>query len=315
MIFSIAAKTEKGLKRLSNEDNLYVNGQYLQSPDDSFDFSVTTHDRGIFAVCDGMGGESRGDFASHCAVSTLGRYSDRILCIDNEAQLNAVDEYIQDVNAALCSESKKNGVRIGSTLAMLCLKDDMANAYNIGDSRIYLFRENRLVQLSLDHTATQQKVNLGIIKESEALYDSDRNKLTQHFGVFEDEFILEAHIASAEIQAGDVFLICSDGLTDMLKKDEIASILNGNIDPKKISDVLMQTALENGGNDNISVIVIGALHNAYPPSPLNVEKGVANQNLAEPFAYGRIKKACDKWQVVTQKFCCRERWIHTWLMI
>ena len=141
---------------------------------------------------------------------------------------------------------------------MLCVKNGVADLYNVGDSRIYLLRNGVLTQLSKDHTIVQQKLDLGAIAAEQAASDSGRHKLTQHLGIFESEMLIEAHHIQKQVQPDDVFLLCSDGLTDMVSDKAICQILIIAKSCDEAAEKLLEAALENGGKDNVSVIVVNA---------------------------------------------------------
>ena len=130
---------------------------------------------------------------------------------------------------------------MGSTVAALYIDKNTAVCCNLGDSRVYLLREGHLRQMS---TETARK---GSIK----------HRLTQHLGIFSDEFVIEPFISeNIELQDNDLFLLCSDGLTDMLGDKEIKEILEQELDPKSTSETLVNAALNNGGIDNVTALVI-----------------------------------------------------------
>ena len=149
-------------------------------------------------------------------------------------------------------ELKKNSFGVGSKAA-LYIDEGRAVACNIGDSRIYMMRSGMLQQISKDHTIVQQMVDSGAITKEEARTHKRRHILSQNIGIFPDELIIEPHFAEPiELKEGDVFPLCSDGLTDMVSDDVIRTILANNED----AEGLVAAALENGGRDNVTVIVI-----------------------------------------------------------
>jgi serine/threonine protein phosphatase PrpC len=200
-----------------------------------------------------MGGEEYGELASLTAVSVLGDFSR-----DFDAR---ADEYIRRANEIICDAIEKNGgMRIGTTMAVLSVSGRTARAYNIGDSRIYFMRDGVLRQISLDHTQVQRLINQGIITPEKAKTHPERHKLTQHLGIFPEEMIIEAYKAEPiEVQPGDIFLLCSDGLTDMVEDADIAAILAACGSPEEKSSALIAAALNNGGRDNVTALVVNAV--------------------------------------------------------
>lgn len=149
--------------------------------------------------------------------------------------------------AVVRNANDRHTTRMGATLAMLYFTSHRYYICNLGDSRIYQLRKNKLTQLSEDHVEKLQ------------LYDRNGNPrkapLTQHLGIDPNEMVIEPHIANGWIRHGDQYLLCSDGLTDMLSDEEILNIMNR---PQKTSEhvgCLIEAALEKGGKDNITVIL------------------------------------------------------------
>lgn len=247
------AVTNVGNVRENNEDNLYINKKFKKDISTLNEYYEDKNIRKqyLYAVCDGMGGEELGELASMIAVKTLALYQKTDI-------KSTIMNYIQEANKLICDEIKKNdGVRIGTTLALLYINDGKAIAYNIGDSRVYLFRKNKLIQLSEDHTQTQRLVTMGLLKKSAAANHKDKHKLTQHLGIFPDELIIEPYVSQEiNIKRDDIFLLCSDGLTDMVSDDDIADILS---DKQKgvenLANKLIEKTLENGGKDNVTVVL------------------------------------------------------------
>ena len=246
-----AAGTHVGKIRSNNEDNYFLNGIYKKDICENIrcDESKEQKKRNIYAVCDGVGGEDAGERASLLAVETL-----------SEHEREDILKYIENANKNICCEIKKQkGIRMGSTLALLTVEGNKAETYNVGDSRIYIFREGQLKQLSKDHTRAQQMVDAGMLSRDRIKMSRERHVITQHLGIFPQEFILSPYvIKNILIKPGDVFLLCSDGLTDMLEDDEIKRILLDCKDdlPSVAVNNLIVRSLDKGGKDNITVVVV-----------------------------------------------------------
>ena len=134
---------------------------------------------------------------------------------------------------------------------------DKAKIYNVGDSRVYIQKNNVLKQISLDDSFAQRLFRLGVISAEEAKVHKDRNKLVQHLGIDENELIIEPHISEEiEIYPVDKILLCSDGLTDMVTDERINQILMSGETIDHKSEELLCEALTNGGRDNISIILL-----------------------------------------------------------
>jgi len=246
--------THVGLVRKSNEDNYYVNGKYKSLGGGAAEGYADRVQRNsyVYAVCDGMGGESFGELASMIAVKTLAVYQDTDI-------RNTILEYVKRANMYICKEMDKfNGARIGTTLALLYINENRATAFNIGDSRVYLLRKGDLFLMTEDHTEAQRMVDIGMISEEEAETHPARSKLTQHLGIYPDEMIIEPYISQeVKLKKNDVLLLCSDGLTDMVDADELREILSmENCNTSEIAKELAATAQAYGGRDNTTAIVI-----------------------------------------------------------
>lgn len=245
------AITNIGRVRQNNEDNFYLCGQYrtdVDMPNMTCTFS-TPKSSYLFSVCDGMGGEEYGELASLIAVRLLDEYADNFS--------ETINEYIDKANGAICAEiSSHGGKRIGTTFAALELTDGKARAFNIGDSRIYLIRDNEVSQISEDHTQVQMLVTQGFVSAGDAKKHPARHVLTQHLGIFPDEMTLEPFCAEAiELKNGDIFLLCSDGLTDTLSDDDLLGIINADGDLESKANALIESALNTGSRDNITAVL------------------------------------------------------------
>jgi protein phosphatase len=241
-----------GRIRAENQDNFFLNGVCRENITDSsiFRHGNQSPGRGVYAVADGMGGEAHGAVAALAAVQSMG-------CRDFFRDTGAMPRYLLEVNNAICGLIEANGGgRIGSTFAGLCISGKIAALTNIGDSRAYRLRKRELEQLSKDHTAVRQMVELGVITPEAALTHPGRHKLTQHLGIFPSEMLIEPYTVSTRIKSGDIFLLCSDGLTDMLKDDEIKSVLMTNAPAEIKAETLFERAMINGGKDNITILLV-----------------------------------------------------------
>ena len=236
-----------GKVRKNNEDNFYFDGRCLEAENEGLKNPAYIEEpirRGLcYAVFDGMGGENFGEIASFSAARqlqqserTLGdyliperKYLYRLSLSLNEAVLQAKRE--------LCTD------RMGTTMVALYFSGRYVYVCNIGDSRAYRLRDGEFMQISVDHLAS--------------LPENSRRKapLTQHLGIDPEDMIIEPYIAKGRIKSGDVYLLCSDGLTDMLSNLEISCLLHDYPDLDECASRLIQAALEKGGRDNITVIV------------------------------------------------------------
>lgn len=253
MEYSCSVICDVGCVRKNNEDNCYINGVFRHDVDKKhFEYSCELdNEKLLVAVFDGMGGEEDGELASLEAAKQLEKYQE-------SSFEDITSEFIQQANNAICNmmDVMDKG-RMGSTLAIVDLHKESFSLCNIGDSPVYLFREGQLEQLSMDHNEAQNLYELGLITKDEVKTDKHKNCLTQHLGIYEDELVIEPFVlTNQKIQDKDIILICSDGLTDMVSERDIAKIIGQDKIAKDIVDELVNTALQNGGRDNITVIVI-----------------------------------------------------------
>lgn len=259
MRLEAAVHTHVGLLRENNEDNFFLNGTLRQNLQQK---TAQLHHRGsdksaLFAVADGMGGEENGELAALVTVQNLRGCS--IAEVRRQSQ-----QSIGTTNALICDEIRSSGRRMGSTLAALYIDGRSAICCNVGDSRVYLFRQDRLEQLSIDHTQVQQMVRSGLITPQEARTHKRRHVLTQNIGIFPEEMELEpAYSRTVRLQAGDLFLLCSDGLTDMADDERIAAVLRDGGTPEFMAGKLVQLALELGGRDNVTVLLVRVCRKSF----------------------------------------------------
>lgn len=240
-----ACKSVIGCVRSNNEDNYYFNSQYL-SKDNTGDREVkkmyfNNKQQAIAAVFDGMGGESNGEVASFLGASTLGNYL-KSKNIDTFSWQN----YIERANNVICNEM--SNIRMGTTIAGVYFNEENMEICNLGDSKIFGLINNKLIQLSVDHTDKKIKDKLQIEKIKSY-------KLTQHLGIKKTEMVLEPYIKKIDYSMFDSILVCSDGLTDMVSASEIENILNLDISVSNKVDKLISIALNNGGYDNITIMI------------------------------------------------------------
>lgn len=252
-MISAAVVSDAGKVRINNEDNYYLNGKYrddntIKSSRDSLSGNCNSS---LFAVCDGMGGEEHGEIASLIAVQNL---SD----MNGDRNRKEITDGLLRINRNIDIKRRELGCHnMGCTIAALHINGSKALAYNVGDSRVYLFREGKLKQLSQDHNETSNLVSGGIVSEEAAKKDPGFHVLIQYLGVPEDEFIIEPHFSDdIKIRDGDKFLICSDGVTDMLSEDMISEIMKQDSTPDVIAENMISASLKQGGRDNITALVI-----------------------------------------------------------
>jgi serine/threonine protein phosphatase PrpC len=240
--FTAAAATDRGRKRPTNED--------------AFGFSI---ENGVYLVCDGMGGAAAGEIASSIAVDELLRLLGRSTP-DGLGQASTqvlAAEAIAAANEAIFSRSQRNHKLsgMGTTLVGLLASEDRLLVLNVGDSRCYRLRDRRLEQLTLDHSLVEEQVRLGKMTRAEALRSPLRNVITRALGT---QSRVTADILELDPMPGDVFLLCSDGLTRELDDSTIETFLNKTSDLEDGCGRLIEAAKKAGGHDNITCILVRA---------------------------------------------------------
>jgi serine/threonine protein phosphatase PrpC len=237
------SKSDRGLLRENNEDSFYVNDKL-----------------GVYVLADGMGGHDGGEIASNIVVQTLGknlsislqhRQENDIEQIVNKALYEANEEII------LLKKEHVELMNMGTTVVLLVFFDDIAYYSHLGDSRAYHYskEEDKLIQLTTDDSLVMEMVKRGDISKDQLRTHSLRNIVTRYLGMSD----LALHdIRHCDFGKRDCIILCSDGLTNMIDERDILATLNANISmgPQYACDSLVYEANNNGGHDNITVIVI-----------------------------------------------------------
>lgn len=235
-----------GKIRNNNEDNFWCCGDSLEAQNQGMSHIRSGYmkqsEYPLLAVFDGMGGESCGEMAAFLAAEACGEYFKTAkdgIRNDPEEFLN---EICESMNQAICDYGRTNKINsMGTTAALLAFAEDAVYSCNLGDSRIYKSDREKFYQISQDHVLGRSLFG--------------KAPLTQYLGMEEENLQLEPSISRQEIKIGDRFLLCSDGITDMLSDGEIADILSRDIPVAKTVEILVDRALKKGGRDNITVVL------------------------------------------------------------
>lgn len=202
----------------------------------------------LFAVADGMGGHEAGEIASEITVNTLAELAPSHL--DAEGLTAAVEAANYNVMKAPRQGIGRNGM--GTTLTAAMLEGERLLIAQVGDSRAYLLHKGHLQQITRDHSLMADLIESGQITPEEAKYHPNRSVITRAIG---SDINMRPDIYELNVSAGDRVLICSDGLSSMVSNHAIEAIMRRQDEPQRCADELVQTALENGGADNVTVIV------------------------------------------------------------
>lgn len=243
-----ALLSDRGSVRKKNED--YI---------DNLKVSDGSH---LFVLADGMGGHNKGEVASETAVETViqyfQKYSQVIETLCREGDIENTKEFLQrsidhanDKVYQLAKEEDKKGM--GTTLVLTYLMNKKALIANVGDSRAYLYRGGKIGQLTIDNSYVQELIRSGIITEEQAKNHSKKNVVTRAIGT---SLKSKVDFYEIDIEPGDIILMCSDGLSNMLEEEEIAEILSSQYMPMFSCEQLVSLAKQKGGYDNISIILI-----------------------------------------------------------
>ena len=253
-----AVCNNKGRVRGNNEDNFYLNGSYMprNKMDEGALLSVRCmDDLQLYAVCDGMGGSDSGEEASLCAVHELSSYkSSYEQLLDPESLTIA----LRSISETVYREAQNRNQKSGTTIAMVLFDNDRVCVANVGDSRVYLFRNHSLKQVSLDHSKVQRLISMGLLTPEKAKTDPSRHVINQYLGMPLDIKVSPHIDQELVLSKGDCFLLCSDGLTDMVEDERIEEILDEMTDPVEAVKKLMDEAMRNGGKDNTTVMILRA---------------------------------------------------------
>ncbi|MEZ0397336.1 MAG: protein phosphatase 2C domain-containing protein [Anaerolineales bacterium] len=261
--FTVAALTHPGLSGKQNEDRFAVSAYRLGRRDAT---------PSLFAVVsDGIGGHRAGEVAAEIAVEVL---SQTVAASSGRTPLATLQEAVREASQAISNQARDDTQRLGmgTTCACVWIIANRLYTASVGDSRIYLLRGDSLQQLSTDHTWIQEAVERGLLDPEEARRHPNMHVIRRYLGSTlpprpdlrlrlhpEDTDSQAEANQGAAIQAGDVFLLCTDGLTDLVTDDEIRVILSEQ-EPSAAAQALIDLACERGGHDNITVVLI-----AVPP--------------------------------------------------
>jgi PPM family protein phosphatase len=255
MIIESGKATHKGMVRSNNEDSFLAIELVFNSGSDRTAVS-------LYAVADGVGGYQGGEFASQLALKVLTSSIVPSLVLPvlqgdsieftQELILQKLKDGIIQANNQVYLESKSKGSGMGTTLAAVLVVNDTAYIANIGDSRVYLLKKRHFSKLTVDHSLVAAMVASGEITPQEVYNHPRRNIITRCLGTQEH---LEVDLFTETLEQGVSFLLCSDGLWEMVRDDKIKELLLKSPNPQTACDKLVELANLNGGTDNVSVIL------------------------------------------------------------
>jgi len=236
-------KTDIGLKRTRNDDSYAIEA-----------------DSGLFMVADGMGGHPGGDVASLIAVETTVDFLKKAL-VDSEITMpfgidhslpqntNIIATGIRLANRRIFNEAKG----MGTTMVVLLLRDGKAYICHVGDSRLYRIRDGMIEQLTEDHSLVTDEIKRGTLTREQARHYRLRHVITRAIGTALD---VECDSRVEDLKSGDIFILCTDGLSGMLEDPQILEVIQRSGDVSRSCDALIDRALYMGGDDNITAVVV-----------------------------------------------------------
>lgn len=226
------AISKTGLVRQTNQDSFYEGDN-------------------LFIVADGMGGYHGGDIASELAIDTI---KEHLLDLDEISQAD-IKKSILEANTKVWSKTKSNTELqgMGTTVVIASIDENNRLTWgNVGDSRLYICSDDKLVQLTTDHSLVQSLVDSGVLPEEERNTYPKRNYLTRAVGV---ESHIEVDTGTTQLKTGDTIILCSDGLSSYMSDADIYEVLRSKNDKKLVVEKLMETVYELGAKDNITIII------------------------------------------------------------
>jgi len=238
--------------------SLSARGRVRSQNEDSIAYDA---EAGFAILADGMGGYNAGEVASGIAVTVLAEKlkSASLTGVYDQDSNKLIKTATEEANAAIyrMAQSQPQCSGMGTTLVFALFHANRITVAHVGDSRLYRYRHERLEQITYDHSLLQEQINLGLVSRENARLSPNKNLVTRALGI---ESVVDAEIQEHEVLPGDVYLLCSDGLNDMVDDEEIRLTLNlPELTLELAAQRLVQIANDNGGRDNISVILVRIL--------------------------------------------------------
>ncbi|HLH62908.1 MAG TPA: protein phosphatase 2C domain-containing protein [Ktedonobacteraceae bacterium] len=231
-------------------------------------FESTGTPTGVFIVADGLGGHDNGQVASRTTINIIAERMVRELLaaplsaekngetvkpFDEDTLVALFHDAIQDANTVLCQKNQQDKTDMGSTITGFMIVGDHAYIINVGDSRTYMLRGQQLYQLTTDHSLVGQLVASGLIEPDDVYTHPQRSQIFRSLG---DKLNVQIDMFKQQLHPGDILLSCSDGLWEMVRNPQIESTLNNAPDPQTACTQLIEAANTNGGEDNISAVIV-----------------------------------------------------------
>ena len=232
--------TDIGKRRKLNQDYVYTSEMPVG------------HLANLFLVADGMGGHNAGDYASRYTIETI---VDEISKSNDESPVFVLEKAIKRANSLIRQKSEEetelNGM--GTTVVAATIEGNKLCVANVGDSRLYIINNREIRQITRDHSLVEEMVQMGGLDRNRARTHPDKNIITRAIGALRD---VDVDLFRVSLEEGDTVLLCSDGLTNMVEDERITQVLLGEGTLKEKAHKLVDEANDNGGRDNISVVLV-----------------------------------------------------------
>ncbi|MBP5415506.1 MAG: Stp1/IreP family PP2C-type Ser/Thr phosphatase [Lachnospiraceae bacterium] len=232
--------TDIGKRRKLNQDYVYTSEMPVG------------HLANLFLVADGMGGHNAGDYASRYTIETI---VDEISKSNDESPVFVLEKAIKRANSLIRQKSEEetelNGM--GTTVVAATIEGNKLCVANVGDSRLYIINNREIRQITRDHSLVEEMVRMGGLKREMARNHPDKNIITRAIGALND---VDVDFFEVRLNKGDTILMCSDGLSNMIEDEEIRMIMQGQRDIVEKAESLVKAANNNGGKDNIAVVLV-----------------------------------------------------------
>ena len=232
--------THVGQRRETNQDYMYTSETSVgRLPD-------------LFLVADGMGGHAAGDYASRFTVEKIVEY---VTESEESEPVTVLGEAVRYANEHLLAEANADASKagMGTTIVAAVVVGDKLYTANVGDSRLYVINQERITQITRDHSLVEEMVRLGEMDKEDAKVHPDKNIITRAIGAKDS---VEVDFYEHRLKKGDIILMCTDGLSNMVEDEELFHIVQGGRDIVESAQSLVETAKENGGTDNIGIVLV-----------------------------------------------------------
>jgi len=276
-------------KRTCNEDNFLCKGKFhdIGSQKDNSITQITAKTPDLYAVFDGMGGMNWGEIASYLSARLLAAEKEKLLYAKSDDILEQLDRILLKINNGIYEYSKRKG-QLGCTVALLYVTEDKIYITNVGDSKIFCVQKGKIKKLTKDHNLAQEMYDAGMITKEELNHHKKRHVLTQYLGISPQEMIIEPYHYVMEACSGETtFLLCTDGVTEMLSEQKILQLIEGEKRAGKAARELVNEAESAGARDNLTAMVV----------KINRKRGKMGEEMEREFDIHSLEPLWGSWYI------------------